>query len=127
MYESDVKDWFEELDSSLEGIRRSAGVDVFPLDDRKLDLSIDLSFDLDLHPFDHCVLAAVLGRAEELRLRDADGELAFCVRDPDLWPWHKKTGATKKELRDLYDRRCVWGYGDFEMLSPNRPAGWPLS
>jgi len=83
-YEADVNDWFRGLDATLQALSRAPGIDLFPLNDRQLELSIELSFQVDLQVFDHSILAAVLGRAEEIRQDDVYGEFAFCTRHADL-------------------------------------------
>ncbi len=79
--------------------------------------------DLSLQPFDQAILAAVLGRAEELRSQ-GETDLCFCVTDADLQPWDKR-GNAKRLLTKLYDEALVWVYGDFGMNAPERPASWP--
>jgi hypothetical protein len=85
-------------------------------------LSVEISLRLELSPFDQSVLAAILGRAAELRDGDANVELAFCERDGDLQPWDKEN-RRRSQLGDLYDSNAIWVYGDFEMESPVRPEG----
>ena len=122
--ESKVREDLRNLDSTFNAIRAEPGIEVFPLNDRQLALSIEISPCVSLNPFDECVLAAVLGRADELREVDSDVELAFCELDGDLLPWDKKR-QRKNNLCDLYDRRGIWVYGDFDMEEPVRPANWP--
>ena len=89
-----------------------------------LDRAIDLAeIDLSLEPFDQAILAAILGRAEELRSQ-GETELCFCVTDADLQPWDKR-GNAKQLLTKLYDEALVWVYGDFGMNAPERSDGWP--
>lgn len=120
----------ERLDAGFEGCRRR--IDVCPLSNAQLDLSIDLGFRFDLarfarKQFDLMVLAAVLGRARELRGEDTQVELTFCTGDAhDLWPWDADD-LPRKELRDLYDPLEIWVYGDYEMKWPQRPSNWPAS
>jgi hypothetical protein len=62
-----------------------------------LSRSVELSSeDLNLKPYDHAILAAVLVRAEQLR-DDGEEEFYFCELDGDLQPWDKK-GAAKQPL-----------------------------
>jgi hypothetical protein len=89
-----------------------------------LDRAIDLAqTDLSLEPFDQAILAAILGRAEELRSQ-GETELCFCVTDADLQPWDKR-GNAKDLLTKLYDQALIWVYGDFGMNAPERPDDWP--
>jgi hypothetical protein len=85
--------------------------------ERALSLSIE---NLDLHPFDNAILAAVLIRSEEIRAQDQKNELFFCTLDSDLQPWDKN-GNMKPLLKRLYDDTSVSVYGDFEMSSRARP------
>jgi len=122
--ESKVRGDLMNLDSMFNALRAGPGIEVFPLNDRQLALSIEISPYVNLNPFDECVLAAVLGRADELRSVDADVELAFCELDGHLQPWDKKR-QRKDALCDLYDQRGIWVYSDFDMEEPVRPANWP--
>ena len=124
-FESKVRGELENLDSTFNSLRAESGIEIFPMNDRQLALSIEISPYVDLHPFDECVLAAVLGRADELHAVDADVELAFCELDGHLQPWDK-TRQRRDDLCDLYDRRGIWVYGDFYMQEPVRPPNWPM-
>ncbi len=73
-------------------------------------------------PFDQAILAAVLGRAEDLR-KQAESDFYFCVIDADFQPWNRR-GDSKPLLARLYDEALIWVYGDFSMDAPERPAGW---
>ena len=58
-----------------------------------------------LQPFDLVVLAAVLGRAAELRDAGVKG-IIFCEVDEDLLPW-RRDGTDKPALRALYDDHAI--------------------
>ena len=49
---------------------------------------------------------------------------AFATLDSDLWPWEKKTGRPRAELKKLYDDAGVRVYSDFMLTSPERPEGF---
>jgi predicted nucleic acid-binding protein len=124
MFESRVQGELGNLDQTLAALRSEAGLEIFPLNDDQLRLAIEIGFATDLDPFDQSVLAAVLGRSDEIRAIDATAELAFCELDGDLQPWDKH-GRSRKDLLDLYDPRGIWVYGDFDMAAPVRPPNWP--
>ena len=123
-FEQQVHAELRQLDEVLASIRRERGVEVFPLNGNMLERAVDLSaMGLSLQPFDQAILAAVLGRAEELR--DAgERDACFCETDADLQPWDKN-GEAKHPLTELYDSAAVWVYGDFELREPERPERWP--
>ena len=123
MFEDRVRVELANLDSTLENLRSEAGLEVFPLNDDQLQLAIDVSFSVDLNPFDQSVLAAVLGRSDAIHAIDPSAEIAFCELDSDLQPWDKQ--GRSKEIVELYDARGIWVYGDFDMSAPQRPPGWP--
>jgi len=79
--------------------------------------------DLSLKPFDQAILAAILGRAEEL-WNSGEVDLCFCETDADLQPWDR-LGEPKQPLTDLYDKCSLWVYGDFSLSQPERPLNWP--
>jgi predicted nucleic acid-binding protein len=91
MFESKVGAELGDLDSSLAALRSEPGLEVFALNDDQLKLAIDVGFVTDLNPFDQSVLAAVLGRADEIRLADPTAELAFCELDSDLQPLQEQS------------------------------------
>jgi hypothetical protein len=121
--ESRVGSDLKNLDQRLTALQREERLKIFPMNERQLESSIDLSFRVKLSSFDLAVLSAVLGRAEQLLEDDKDAELAFCEKDSDLQPWDKQRNA-RPELCDLYDPLGIWVYGDFDMASPERPAEW---
>lgn len=122
-FETRVLAELDELRATLESIRKMPGLEVFPLDERMLSRSVELSSeDLDLKPYDQAILAAVLVRAEQLR-GDGEEELYFCELDGDLQPWDKK-GTSKQPLTSLYDRARVWVYQDFSMDYPSPRPGF---
>ena len=123
-FEQQVRGELRQLDDVLRSIRTEHGLDVFSLKEHMLVRAIDLAqTELWLEPFDQAILAAVLGRAAELRSQ-GETELCFCVTDSDLQPWDKR-GNAKQLLTDLYDEALVWVYGDFGMSAPERPDNWP--
>jgi hypothetical protein len=124
-FEQQVRGELRQLDEVLKSIRTEPGVELFPLKEHMLDRAIDLAqMDLSLEPFDQAILAAILGRAEELRSQ-GETELCFCVTDADLQPWDKR-GNAKQLLTKIYDEALVWVYGDFGMNAPERPGNWPV-
>jgi hypothetical protein len=89
-----------------------------------LERTLSLTYErLDLHPFDTVLLGAVLTRAADLKMQEAEAELFFCELDSDLQPWDKH-GNVKPALKQLYDNARVWVYGDFAMTSHERPETW---
>jgi len=124
MFENKVRGELSNLDATLEALRAEPALKIFSLNDRQLELAIDVGFRADLNPFDQSVLAAVLGRADDIQAADANAELAFCELDGDLQPWDKQ-GRRRRELADLYDPRGIWVYGDFDLEAPQRPPDWP--
>jgi hypothetical protein len=110
------------LKDTLRDITSAAGVEVLPLDDAMLKMSIDLQFtEIKLDTFDRAILTAVLTKGRELRDGGAT-DVFFCTRDSDLLPWEKKTGRLLDELKKLYDDAGVWVYSDFTLASPLRPG-----
>lgn len=123
-FEQQVRGELRQLDNVLKSIRTEPGLELFPLNQHMLDQAIDLAqTDLSLEPFDQAILAAILGRAEELRSQ-GETDLCFCVTDADLQPWDKR-GNAKDLLTKLYDEALIWVYGDFGMNAPERPDNWP--
>lgn len=124
LFERRVQGELSNLDASLTDLRAQSGIEIFALNDEQLKLAIDISFLVDLNPFDQSVLAAVVGRADAIRAADPTAEFAFCELDSDLQPWDKQ-GRPRPDLLDLYDPRGIWVYGDFDMAAPARPPSWP--
>ena len=123
-FEQQMRSELRQLDGTISSIRREAGLEVFALNDRMLEMSVDLTaLGLSLKPFDQAILAAVLVRAEELRAQGEE-DLCFCETDSDLQPWDRDRNA-KEPLKSLFDRAGVWVYGNFGMTAPERPKGWP--
>ncbi|MEK6609195.1 MAG: hypothetical protein AABZ30_16170 [Myxococcota bacterium] len=124
-FAAEVGRQIERIDAALQDLRARDGVAVFALSQEALLRSLELATLLpELKPFDQAILAAVLVRADELRL-GGDAELAFCELDSDLKPWDKD-GNRRVQLADLYDTAGIWVYGDFRLEGPvERPAGWP--
>ena len=123
-FEGHVRSGLDALKDKLFEITSAAGVEVLPLDDGMLEMSIDLHFkEIELSEFDRAVLAAVLIKGR--RLRDGgEVDVNFCELDSDLWPWEKGTGRPRAEFKKLYDDVGVWVYSDFTLTSPRRPEGF---
>lgn len=124
MFESTVRAELADLNRRLGSLRAEPGVEIFAMRDSYLDLSIELSYSLDLTPFDQAVLASVLGRAREMRVHEGELEMVFCEKDSDLQPWDKD-GNRRHALCDMYDELGIWVYGDFDMQWPPKPEDWP--
>jgi hypothetical protein len=123
-FEQEVGAELRQIDEVIKSLRVQVGVEVFPLNDRMLNRAVDLAeSDLSLKPFDQAILAAVLGRAEELR-NAGTTDISFCETDADLQPWDKRRDP-KQPLKALYDEAAVWVYGDFNLSWPERPTNWP--
>src|SRR6185437_10446378 len=122
--ESRVSKDLKDLDETIASLKKESGLKVFSPSERHLEMSTELSFQLNLEPFDQTILAGILVRAEEILLESKDAELVFCEKDGDLQPWDKARGP-RRDLRDLYDSHRIWVYGDFDMTFPERPDGWP--
>ncbi|HLL52774.1 MAG TPA: hypothetical protein VK447_04450 [Myxococcaceae bacterium] len=123
-YEQTVRTEFRMLEQTLQSLIVAPGLEVFALSERMLKLQVELSpLNLNLHPFDQAVLAAVLGRAEELRAL-GESDFTFCELDSDLQPWNKN-GGLKQPLTRLYDERRIWVFGEYGMDDqPSPPAAW---
>jgi primosomal protein N' len=89
-FEQQVRGELRQLDNVLKSIRKEPGVDVFPLKETMPEQATKLAeTDLLLEPFDQANLAAILGRAADLR-EQGETELCFCVEDADLQPWDRR-------------------------------------
>ena len=123
-FEGLVRSGLDKLNDTLLDITKTAGVEVLPLDDAALGMSLELHFkEVDLSEFDRAVLATVLTKGPSLR-DGGETDVSFCGTDSDLWPWEKKTGRPRGELKKLYDDAGVWVYSDFTLTSPERPEGF---
>jgi hypothetical protein len=123
-FEQQVRAELREVDDIIRKLRGQSGVEVFPLNERMLTKAVDLAeSELSLRPFDQAILAAVLGRAEELREASIT-DLWLCETDADLQPWDKH-GEAKHPLVHFYNEAAVWVYGDFNLDWPERPPDWP--
>jgi hypothetical protein len=92
-------------------------LELFPLNESMLERALDLAqTDPWLEPFDQAILAAILGRAEDLR-KQGETDPCFCVIDADLQPWDRR-GNSKPVLPRLYDEALICVYGDFSMSAP---------
>jgi len=95
----------EQLTQRVDEIQRSHGVEVFALNEAMISRLIDLgTHGPKMEALDEAVLAAVLGRAAELRSR-GEAEIVFCETDGDLLPWSKKgrdRGQPKEPLSTYY-------------------------
>lgn len=107
IFETTVREELATVDKTLSALRTEPGLEVFAMSDSYLELSVEMSFSLDLQAFDQ-----------------ATAELVFCEKDSDLQPWDKN-GNRIVELSELYDPIGLWVYGDFDMEWPVRPSGWP--
>jgi hypothetical protein len=123
-YEAAVQAELDGLETALETLIKTPGIDVFPLTEPMLERSLSLGFEkLELQSFDTAILAAIITRAEELKELEPDSELFLCELDSDLRPWNRD-GQRKPALAKLYDDAHVWVYGDFDMATPPRPEDW---
>jgi predicted nucleic acid-binding protein len=125
IYQGTAEAEFSAIETSLKELLITSSLEVFALNEDMLLRSVSLSGEqLDLHPFDVSVLAAVLGRAAQLKQADSNAELFFCEKDSDLQPW-STGGNYKPALRQLYDAAHIWVYADYQMSSHERPDAWP--
>jgi len=113
-----------ELSAVPSALKEIAGlpcVRMFAFDDEMLSLANQLALtNVARKPFDHAILAGVLISCSRL-WNQGEREISFAELDSDLQPWGQK-GATKDDLRKLYDDAHVWVYGDFTLQFPPRPA-----
>ncbi len=113
------------LNEFLREITTAHGVEIVPLDEKVLDMSVDLHFEeIEPSEFDRAVLAAVLIRGGEM-LKQGVEDINFAELDSKLWPWEKKEPRARPELKRLYDEAGVWVYSDFTLTAPERPADFP--
>jgi hypothetical protein len=112
-FEVHIRTGLANLNDKLLGICKAAGIEVLRLDDPILDMSLELHFsEIELSEFDRAVLATVLTKGRSLRdIGEAD--VSFCTLDSDLWPWEKRGGRDRNELKKLYDDAGVLVYPDF--------------
>jgi hypothetical protein len=123
-FQRHVTSELEALTDTLRAITSGAGIEVLPLDDAVLGMSLELHFEeVDLSEFDRAVLATVLTKGRSLR-DSGETDVSFCGRDSKLWPWEKKTGRERAEFKKLYDDAGVWVYSDFTLMNPKRPDGF---
>jgi len=111
------------LTETLLAITSAAGVEVLPLDDAVLGMSLELHFkEVELSEFDRAVLATVLTKGRSLR-DNGETDVSFCGLDSGLRP------SARAELKKLYDDAGVWVYWDFTLTRPERPEhfGQPLA
>jgi predicted nucleic acid-binding protein len=120
-FEHDIRAELAQLDEIIAGLRTQAGIEVYALNDRMLERTIELSvLGLALKPFDQAILAAVLCRAEDLRAR-GETDFCFCERDADLRPRDRDDNAVQP-LAGLYHSAGVRVYSDFTMTWPEPPT-----
>lgn len=113
------------LNDTLRNIAGSKGVEVVPLGDAVLNMSLELHFtEITLSEFDRAVLAAVLINGRSLS-ESGETNVNFCGIDSNLWPWEKRSPQPRRELKKLYDDAGVWVYSDFTLTTPERPHGFP--
>jgi len=113
-FEGHVRSGLDKLNDTLLDITKGAGVEVLPLDDAALGMSVELHFtEVVLSEFDRAVLATVLTKGRSLR-DSGETDVSFCELDSDLWPWEKKkVDQPRAELKKLYDDAGVRVYSDF--------------
>jgi hypothetical protein len=102
----------DDLESRLDLLRHSPGVEVFAPDEEILNKAIDLSISpLHLKPFDQMVLAAVLVKARRLPTQDGS-RIYFCEYDSDLQPWDS-VREPKPMLKHHYDEAGIEVRGSY--------------
>ena len=117
-FEGQVRSGLDKLNDTLLDITKAAGVEVLPLDDAALGMSVELHFkEVELSEFDRAVLATVLTKGWSLR-DSGETDVSFCELDSDLWPWEKRNRQPRAELKKLYDDAGVRVYSDFTLTSP---------
>ena len=125
-FEGHVRSGLDKLNDTLLNITKAAGVEVLPLDDAALRMSVELHFtEVVLSELDRAVLATVLTKGRSLR-DSGETDVTFCDLDSDFWPWEKGAKGIRRpraELKKLYDNAGVWVYSDFTLTSPERPEG----
>lgn len=93
------------LERRIKEIRETPGVEIFALDEVMIGRLVELGASgPKLGALDEAVLAAVLGRASELRAHGAS-TVIFCEKDGDLLPWFKKgqeRGRPREPLATYY-------------------------
>ena len=119
-FEKHVAEELAALTETLRAITNAAGVEVLPLGDAALGMSLELHFkEVDLSEFDRAVLATVLTKGRSLR-DSGETDVCFCELDSKLWPWEKKrTSQQRAEFKKLYDDAGVRVYPDFTLTSPD--------
>jgi predicted nucleic acid-binding protein len=101
-----------KVSERLNTLSRDPSLSVFPLSESMLEKQVSIgAMDVFLKPYDLAVLAAVIGKAEELQ-QEGYPWVGFCELDSDLQPWDK-SGHRKPILSDLYDTARIWVYGNF--------------
>ena len=114
-FEGHVRSELAKLNDTLLDITKAAGVEVLPLDDAALDMSLELHFkEIVRGEFDRAVLATVLTKGRSLH-DSGETDMSFCGTDPQSWPWERETGRARAELKKLYDDAGVWVYSDFTL------------
>ncbi len=113
-FEGRVRSGLDKLNDTLLDITKTAGVEVLPLDDAALRMSVELHFkEVELSEFDRAVLTTVLTKGRSLR-DSGETDVSFCELDSDLWPWEKKKiDQPRAEFKKLYDDAGVRVYSDF--------------
>jgi hypothetical protein len=123
-FEGHVRSGLDTLNDKLLEIAKATGVQVLQLDGPMLEMSLDWYFkEIELSEFDRAILATVLTKGRSLR-DSGETDVNFCELDSDLWPWEKRTGRERAELKKLYDDAGVWVYSDFTLTTPERPEGF---
>ena len=89
-FEGHVTSELAGLNDTLRDITTTAGVEVLPLNDAVLDMSLELHFrEIELSEFDRAVLAAVLIKGRSLS-DGGEADVSFCELDSNLWPWERE-------------------------------------
>ena len=114
MFDSAVNAELGQLAATLAALRDQPAVDVFVLDQEMLERSLELgASDLELGPVDQAILAAILIRAQRIRV-SGEETMVFCERDADLLPWTRH-GQRKDDLAELYEQVGLKVYRDFDI------------
>lgn len=105
VFESRVANYIEkDAEKSLEAIRFTPGVKVFPLDEqiisRMLEISVSPFF--NLQPMDQAVFASVLAAGKKLYSVSGQTSL-FCEMDSDLQPWDKNGDKRPSFFNSYHD------------------------
>jgi hypothetical protein len=116
-FEQRVASELADRNNTLRDITSSPGIEVVPLDDAVLNMTIELHFKkLKLSEFDRAVLAVVLIKAKKLR-DSGETDIKFYEIDSDLLPF-KGSLETRAALKALYDHAGVEVLSGFPLADP---------